>query len=86
MYLVKSYLLTIEEFNYLLPAIKNKLLSRMDSHYFIGSFESLADMINRLKGLYENYNEVNPMTIYECSKQGSLEPFRNSLKNTNPKN
>lgn len=48
----KSYRLTKEEYNYLLPVLKEKLLVSSNKHKFIGNSEELEDMINRLKGLY----------------------------------
>lgn len=76
MYSTKSYLLTEAEYNYLLPALKAKLSYMNNKHYFIGSFEELSDMLNRLKGLYDFYKDLNSMIAYHCSKFGNLEPFR----------
>lgn len=81
-YSAKSFQLTKEEFNYLLPALKNKLTQSGDRYYFISNnIEDLNDMLNRLKGLYDNYDELKNMVGYKCSMQGSLEPFRQSISN-----
>jgi hypothetical protein len=79
MYSAKSYQLEREEYNYLLPVLKSKLLSRGDRFYFIGSFEDLSDMLHRLKGLYDNYDESKSMLSYNCFKESSLMPFRNEI-------
>lgn len=87
MYSQKSFRITKDEFNYLLPVLKNKLLERGDMYYFISyDINELTDMLNRLKGLYNNYDEVKNMTVYYCSKEGSLKPFRDSIGVTEPFN
>jgi len=80
MYSAKSYQLTIEEFNYLLPVLKNKLLQSGDRCYFIANnIDDLTDMLNRLKGVYDNYDELKNMVAYKCSTEGSLKTFRESV-------
>ena len=80
MYSAKSYQLTKDEFNYLLPVLRKKLLQRCDKCYFIAdNIEDLTDMLNRLKGLYDNYDDLKNMVEYKCSKEGSLKPFRDSV-------
>jgi hypothetical protein len=79
MYSGKSYKLTTEEYNYLLPVLRNKLLYSNEKHYFTGNIEDLQDMLDRLKGLYDYYKDLNSMTAYKCSMNGTLEPFRNEL-------
>ncbi len=80
MYSAKSFQLTKEEFNYLLPVLKDKLLVSGDRHYFISdNIDGLTDMLNRLKGLYDNYDELKNMVGYKCSVEGSLNPFRKSM-------
>ena len=54
MYSIKSYRLTKEEFNYLLAVLRSKLFNRGDRYYFNDSSDDLTDMLNRLKGLYNN--------------------------------
>lgn len=77
MYSTKSYKLTTEEFNYLLPVLRRSLLSREDGrHYFIGTVEDLEDMLNRLKGWYDYYTDLDSTMIYKCSRDGNLDPFR----------
>lgn len=81
-YSAKSFQLTKEEFYYLLPVLKNKLTQSGDRYYFISNnIEDLTDMLNRLKGLYNNYDELKNMVDYKCSMQGSLQPFRKSMGN-----
>ena len=81
MYSAKSYQLTKDEFNYLLPVLKKKLLQSGDRCYFIAdNIEDLTDILNRLKGLYDNYDELKNMVAYKCSIEGSLSHFRNSFK------
>ena len=80
MYLAKSFQLTKNEFNYLLPVLRNKLLVSADRYYFISNnIDDLTDMLNRLKGLYGNYDELKNMVDYKCSVGGSLNPFRKSM-------
>lgn len=56
MYSTASFKLTKEEFNYLLPVLKKKLTQ---NYYFIAyNFEDLEDMLSRLKGLYNNYDDL----------------------------
>ncbi len=80
MYSAKSYQLTKDEFNYLLPVLRKKLLQRVDRCYFIAdNINDLTDMLNRLKGLYGYYEELKNMVVYKCSKEGSLNCFRENL-------
>lgn len=80
MYSAKSYQLTKSEFNYLLPVLRKKLLQRGNECYFIADdIEDLTDMLNRLKGLYDNYDELKSMVAYKCSKDGNLKPFRDLM-------
>lgn len=80
MYSAKSFQLTKEEFNYLLPVLKNKLHQSGNKYYFIANnIDDLSDMLNRLKGHYDNYDELKNMIDYHCSKNGSLNPFRKSI-------
>ena len=79
MYSAKSYQLRKEEYNYLLPVLRSKLLANGDRRYFTGNSDDLSDMLDRLKGLYGNYDKLNSMTSYKCFKEGSLMTFRNEL-------
>lgn len=77
MYSAKSFQLTKEEFNYLLPILRNKLHQLSDICYFIAdNIDDLTDMLNRLKGYYDNYDELNNMVSYYCLKDGNINPFR----------
>lgn len=79
-YSSKSYQLTKDEFNYLLSVLREKLLQSGDRFYFISdNIDDLTDMLNRLKGLYNNYDELKNMVAYKCSKEGSLNIFRDSM-------
>jgi hypothetical protein len=80
MYSAKSFQLHKDEFNYLLPVLKRKLHESGDRCYFISdNIEDLTDILNRLKGLYNYYDELQNMVAYKCSKDGSLNPFRESV-------
>ena len=80
MYSAKSFQLTKDEFNYLLPVMVDKLHKSGDICYFTSyNIDDLTDMLNRLKGLYNNYDELKNMVAYYCSKNGSLNPFRESM-------
>ena len=80
MYSARSYQLIKEEFNYLLPVLRKKLYMSGDRFYFTANnIDDLTDMLNRLKGLYNNYDDLKNMIAYKCSKEGSLNPFRISL-------
>jgi hypothetical protein len=79
MYSSKSYSLIKEEFNYLLPVLRNKLFNRGDRYYFNGSSDDLTDMLNRLKGLYDNYDDLKNMISYKCFIECSINPFRSSI-------
>ncbi len=80
MYSAKSFQLRKDEFNYLLPVLKNKLLQSGDRYYVITyNIDDLTDMLNRLKGHYDNYDELKNMVVYQCSIKGSLNPFRESI-------
>lgn len=87
MYSTVSYPLTKEEFNCLLPVLPKSKLSMVgsttsnDRYYFIGGSEDLGDALDRLKGLYDNYDEINPTIVYKCSFKHSLEPFRKKIQN-----
>jgi len=85
MYSLKSYPLTKEEYNYLLPVLRDKLLYKgeIDRHYFCGDGDELDDMLGRLKGLYDYLDDYNATINYKCFKSGSLETFRNEIKSTN---
>ena len=76
----RSFRLTRQEYDYLLPVLKSNLLERGDFYYFLSNgCEELEDMLNRLKGLYDNYNDLGNMVVYRCSKFGSLNSFRESI-------
>jgi len=79
MYSLKSYRLKKEEFDYLLPVLRKKLFNRRDRYYFNGSSDDLTDMLNRLKGLYDNYDDLKNMISYKCFIQCSINPFRSSI-------
>ena len=80
MYSAKSFEINTNEFNYLLPVLRKKLLQSGGKYYFISdNIEDLTDMLNRLKGLYNNYDELKNMVAYNCSKNRSLTPFRESM-------
>jgi len=80
MYSTKSYKLTKDEYNYLLPVLRNKLNGTNGSYFFTGDSGDLDDMLNRLKGLYDFYDVYNKIINYRCFMKSSLIPFREILK------
>jgi hypothetical protein len=80
MYSDRSYPLTKEEYYYLFPAIGKKLLHTNGRYYFIDLSDGLGDMLDRLKGLYDNYDEFNRIIVYKCFKASSIEPFREIMR------
>jgi len=85
MYSAKSYPLTQKEYNYLLPAVRNKLLVSNNKYFLITSnTEDLTDLLNRLKCLYDNYDELKNMVVYKCSISQNLDVFRDSMLNLKP--
>ena len=80
MYSAQTFQLNKDEFNYLLPVLKNKLNERGDRYYIVSdNISDLTDILNRLKGLYNPCFELNDMLVYKCCKDGSLMPFRNTF-------
>ena len=74
MYSARSYLLTYNERNFLLPVLRKKITS---SSYFIATDDDdLENMLNRLNGLYDYYDEISNTVIYNCFKLKSIQPFR----------
>ena len=80
MYSLKSYRLLKDEYNYLLPVLRKNLSNSDDNYYFCGDTDELYDMLSRLKGLYNYFDNYNGIIDYKCAKSGSLEPFRNEMK------
>lgn len=79
MYSLKSYRITKDEHNYLLPVLRNKLSCSADNYYFSGDADELDDMLCRLKGLYDYFDDYNRIINYRCFANNSLEPFRNLM-------
>lgn len=79
MYSCKSYKLTKAEYSYLLPVLKKHLLNTGRGYYFCGDMDALDDMLSRLKGLYDHFDEYNPFINYLCFEGASLQPFREKL-------
>ena len=80
MYSLKSYRLTKDEYNYLLPVLRKKLSNSNGNYYFCGDTDKLVDMLSRLKGLYNYFDSYNGIIDYKCAKNCSLEPFRDEMK------
>lgn len=76
MYSLRSYRLTKDEYNYLLPVLRSKLSALGDNYYFCGDGDDLDDMLSRLRGVYDFYDEYNKIINYRCFVNNSLEPFR----------
>jgi len=79
MYSAKSYELKESEFNYLLSPLVHLVSYQNGKYYFIDRGNDLDDMLNRLKGLYNYYDELGSMIVYKCSFNGNLNEFRNFL-------
>ena len=80
MYSARSYRLTQGEFNYLLPAVRNKLSESNGKYYLIArDTEDLDDLLGRLMGHYDNHDDLKNMVAYHCFKEYSLRPFRESI-------
>ena len=80
MYSEHSIEITQSEFNYLLPPLRAKLHQSNNKYFFCSNnLEDTEDMLNRLKGLYDNYDELKSMVAYYCSKNRTLKPFRDSI-------
>ena len=79
MYSTKSYELTVNEYNYLLAVMREKLVNSNNRYYFIGNSEDLDDMLDRLKGLYDYHKELLAMNKYKCFKYGNLVEFRKEV-------
>jgi hypothetical protein len=44
------------------------------------NIEDLTDILSRLKGFYDNYEDLGDMVAYKCSKFGNIEVFRDSMQ------
>lgn len=82
MYSDRGYQLTKKEYEYLLPVYKKNLTDMNGRYYFTDLANELSDVLNRLKGLYDNYNEkqVSHRIVQKCFKMNSIEPFRESMR------
>lgn len=77
MYSQKSFQINKNEFNYLLPVLKNKLRQSGNRYYFISNnIDDLIEMLDRLKGYYNYYDVIENMIIYNCIINSSLNSFR----------
>jgi hypothetical protein len=84
MYSARSFRLTTQEFNYLKSALGSKVNQYGDKAFFTAEdVDELADMLNRLKGLYDKYDELKSMVVYHCFVLGSLNPFRELMRMEN---
>lgn len=81
MYSANGFQLTKDEFNYLIPALGIKRLLASQGRYYLitSNIEELEDILMRLGGLYNNYNDLANMVSYYCSKERSLNPYRRSI-------
>jgi hypothetical protein len=80
MYSSRSFPLTEGEFNYLLPVLNKRLHQSSLGFWFIANdVLDLEDMLNRLKGYYDKYDELENMVSYRCYKDKSLIHFRESI-------
>lgn len=81
MYSARSFQLTTQEFNYLKPALGSKVNQYGDKGFFIAEeVDELSDMLNRLKGLYDKFDELKNTVVYHCFVLGSLNPFRELMR------
>lgn len=84
MYSDRTYKLTKDEYNYLLPTIYNKYLlsyPELETYYIFGL--DLEDILNRLKGLYNYYSELPSILSYKCFTKYSLKEFRDFINTKN---
>ena len=80
MYSTKSYKLTKDEYNYLLPTLRGEVgYMGGDDYHLVANSDELEDAINRLKGLYDYYDYISTTVVYQCQKNGSLKPFRDFI-------
>lgn len=80
---VKSYRLTKEEYNYLLPAIsRNKLLYRGNANDYslIVDEDDLEDVLNRLQGFYGRFDMLPIFLSYKCFRASNIDSFRRFVK------
>lgn len=82
MYSMKSFRLTEEEYNYLLP-VYNVVQSGEYRCVVADDIEDLTDILNSLKGAYTNWYEIPVMVVYNCSISRSIEPFREYMSKRN---
>lgn len=78
-YSSRSYKLTKNEYNYLLAAIPKKVgIDANGNHFVIADSDGLPDLLARMKGLAENWDEgmVETSILLKCFNDKSLEPFR----------
>lgn len=80
-YSINFYRLTKEEYNYLLPVLRDKLLYRgkTDKCYFCGDWDELKNMLSRLKGLYGYFDDYDALIDCKCFVNENLEPFRSLM-------
>lgn len=82
MHSMKSFRLTKEEYNYLLPVYK--VAQSGEYRYVVADdIEDLTDILNSLKGAYTNWCEIPAMVVYNCSISRSIEPFREYMSKRN---
>lgn len=80
MYSDRSYLLHEGEFNYLLPAIKNQLIESNGKFYVIVNSDNSEDLLNRLKGYYDFFDEIPFKVCISVFINCSLTAFRDFVK------
>jgi len=80
MYSDRSYLLHEGEFNYLLPAIKKQLSQSNGMFYVMVNSDNSDDLLNRLKGYYDYFDEIPYKVCRSVFRDRSLTAFRDFVK------
>lgn len=80
-YSTTGYILTKHEYNYLKPAIP-KLVNEMSGRYYLTcDLDDLSDSLDRLKGMYDNWDEIPNKIVKNCYATKSITPFREFMTN-----
>lgn len=85
-YRAASVALDVLEYNYLLPVLRqNMVTSSSGIHCFIGDMEEVIDMLDRLRGLYGCFIDLDSdhkmkRAFFRSHFTRSMEPFRNFMR------
>jgi len=80
-YSVRAVRLEEQEYNYLLPALRNKIGYSGGQHFVIvDDTEELEGVMTRLTGLYDRFEDLPDRLVWDCFKGRTLEPFREAVR------